>query len=132
MLNKQVTPTIKEMEEYCGENEALFSDLNDWLKTFLGTDQKEAFLYGNNYGWCVEHRRKGKLICNVFAEKNAFSVMLRLSDKQYASVYTQVGEYTKKYIDNKYPCSNGGWVHYRVLCKEHYDDIQKLLEMKCS
>ena len=38
---------------------------------------------------------------------------------------------TQEYIDNKYPCGDGGWIHYRVLCREHFDDIQKLLDVKC-
>ena len=25
-----------------------------------------------------------------------------------------------------------GWIHYRVICQKHYEDIKKLLEMKCS
>ena len=31
---------------------------------------------------------------------------------------------------NKYPCGDGGWIHYRVICQEHYEDIKKLLAVK--
>ena len=31
---------------------------------------------------------------------------------------------------NKYPCSDGDWIHYRVICQEHYEDILKILEIK--
>lgn len=48
------------------------------------------------------------------------------------SVYKNVQKYTKDYIDNKYPCSDGGWVHYRVICEEHLEDIKKLLVVKLS
>ena len=58
--------------------------------------------------------------------------MLRLSDKQFASVYDQLQEYAKMYIDDKYTCGEGGWIHYRVSGKEHLEDIQKLLSVKCS
>lgn len=40
-------------------------------------------------------------------------------------------KYTQEVIDKKYPCSNGGWIQYRVICQEHYEDIKKLLEVKC-
>ena len=40
-----------------------------------------------------------------------------------------IGHY--KNIDNKYPCGDGGWIHDRVICQEHYEDIKKLLEIKC-
>lgn len=132
MLNKKVVPTLEEMAEYCGTNAELFTELNKWLSETFGTEQKLSFPYGNKYGWCVAHRKKQKLLCNVFAESGAFSVMMRLSDKQYESVYEQLQDYTKKYIDNKYPCGDGGWINYRVTCKEHYEDIKMLLAIKCS
>lgn len=132
MLNKKTMPTIEEMTEYCGENAELFSAINTWLSDTFKTEQKVVFPYGNHYGWGIAHKKRNKLICNVFAEENAFTVMMRLSNIQYESVYEQLQGYTKEYIDNKYPCNDGGWIHYRVICKEHYRDIQKLLSIKCS
>ena len=83
------------------------------------TEQKIVFPYGNSYGWGIAHRKKNKLICNVFAENNAFTVMVRLSGRQFASVYDQLQEYAQKHIDDKYACGDGGWIHYRVSSKEH-------------
>lgn len=62
----------------------------------------------------------------------SFTVMMRLSDKQYQAVYDQLPKYTREYIENKYPCGDGGRIHYRVTCKEHLDDIKTLLSVKCS
>lgn len=90
MLNKQTTPTIEEMTKFCGESSERFSLLNEWLSSAFNTEQKLVFPYGNKYGWGVAHKKKNKLICNVFAENNAFTVMMRLSDKQYAAVYNQL------------------------------------------
>lgn len=132
MLNKQVTPTIEEMKKYCKENAGSFAMLNDWLTATFETEQTVAFPYGNSYGWGITHRKKRKLICNVFAEDNAFTVMVRLSDKQCKNVYGQLQKYAKELIDNKYPCNDGGWIHYRVLCQEDLQDIQKILSVKCS
>ena len=132
MLDKQTVPTIQEMIDYCGENSELFSELNEWLTKVYSTEQQVAFPYGNRYGWGIAHRKKKKLLCNIFAEKNAFTVMLRLTNKQYESVYGRLQDYTKEYIDNKYPCSDGGWIHYRITHKEHLDDIKLLLSVKCA
>ena len=132
MLNKQVTPTIEEMIKFCGENSERFSLLNEWLTSAFNTEKKIVFPYGNKYGWGVSHKKKIKLICNIFAEDNAFTVMMRLSDKQYNTIYDKLQKYTQEHIDNKYPCSEGGWIHYRVTCKEHFDDIKTLLSVKCS
>ena len=132
MLNKQAVPTIEEMTAYCDDNAQRFTELNDWLTKTCNTVQKITFPYGNGYGWGVAHRIKKKLICNIFAEDIAFSVLMRLSDKQYASVYEIVQIYTKDYIDGKYPCGDGGWIHYRVTCPEHLEDVKNLLAVKCG
>lgn len=132
MLNKQEVPTTEEMTAYCGENAELFTRVNEWMTENYGTVQEITFPYGNSYGWGIAHRKRKKLLCNIFAEDNAFTVMIRLSDKQFGSVYEQVLEYTKEYIDNRYPCGDGGWIQYRVTCKEHFEDIKKLLAVKCS
>lgn len=132
MLDKQAAPAIEEMIKFCGENSGRFSLLNEWLASAFHTEQKIVFPYGNKYGWGVAHKKKNKLICHVFAEQNAFTVMMRLSDKQYKTIYNRLQKYTQEYIDNRYPCGDGGWIHYRVTCKEHFDDIKTLLAVKCS
>lgn len=132
MLNKQEMPEVDDMAVYCGETAGLFVMLNEWLRETYGTVQKVTFPYGNRYGWGIAHRIKKTLVCNIFPEKNAFTVMMRLSDAQFASEYENVQTYTKEYMDHKYPCGDGGWIHYRVTCEEHLNDIKKLLAVKCS
>ena len=132
LLNKDVVPTLGELAAYCGENGALFQKLTDQLLQTYGTTQEIRFPYGNHYGWSVAHRKKKKLICDIFAEAGAFTVMLRLSNQQFGSVYDQLQAYTQNYIDNKYPCGDGGWIHYRVLNEEHFNDVLRLLAVKCG
>ena len=132
LLDKQAVPTMEDLEAYCGGNGALFRELNETLSAEYGTTQEIRFPYGNHYGWGVAHRKKKKLICDVFAESEAFTVMLRLSNQQFASVYPQMQPYTQVFIDNKYPCGEGGWIHYRVLNREHLQDILQMLDVKCG
>ena len=35
----------------------------------------------------------------------------RMLNKQFKSIYEELQEYTQKYIDKKYPCGDGGWIH---------------------
>lgn len=132
LLDKQTQPSWEEMQKYCGEYAEAFAFLNKWLADAFQTEQKIVFPYGNRYGWGIAHKKKNKLICNIFAENGSFTVMLRLSDKQYQSVYEQLQTYARKYIDNKYSCGDGGWIHYRIANAEHLNDIQALLTVKCS
>ena len=132
MLNKQETPSIEEMTAYCGGTAKWFTLLNERLSNTYETAEKIVFPYGNNYGWGIAHRVRSKLICNIFPEDGAFTVMIRLSDKQFSSIYGQMQEYTKRYIDHRHPCGDGGWIQYRVTCGEHFDDIKKILDLKFS
>ena len=130
MLDKQAEPSIEEMAVLCGENAERFSLLNEWLTSVFHTEERIVFPYGNHYGWGVSHKVKNKLICNIFAEDNAFTVMMRMSERQYQTVYSQLQKYARDLIDNKYPCGDGRWIHYRVICQEHFEDIKTMLAVK--
>lgn len=130
MLDKQQKPDIAAFVAYCGERGSLFTELDDRLVNALQAERLLRFPYGNAYGWGMKYSVKSKHICDVFAEKDAFCVMLRLTDKQFAQVYDGLADCTKACIDNKYPCGNGGWIHYRVLTRRHLEDIEKLLMAK--
>lgn len=98
MLDKQNRPAFDDMAAYCGKSMKLFIRINEWLSEVCETTQEIVFPYGNNYGWAVAHRKKKKLICNVFAENDAFTVMVRLSNEQFLSLYDRMGEETRKCI----------------------------------
>lgn len=130
MLNKAVRPTYEEMAEYCGKRKEEFTAFNHFLSDAMGTDSEIRFPYGNSYGWSVTHRYGKKLVCDVFAEADAFNVMLRLPSKTFDSAYPSLGEYARKCIDTKYPCGDGGWLHYRVIEQEQLEDIMRLATLK--
>ncbi|MPN11090.1 hypothetical protein SDC9_158391 [bioreactor metagenome] len=56
--------------------------------------------------------------------------MIRLSNQQIDSIYGLVTAQTQELIDNKYPCSDGGWLHYRILNQDDLMDIKKLIQIK--
>ena len=131
MLDKRKQPTREEMAAYCGGNSELFAALDEWLARTYRTERKIAFPYGNNYGWGIAHRKKKKLMCYIFAEEGAFPVMMRLTDKQFETAYPRLRDYAREYIDRKYPCGDGGWIHYRVTDREQLADAETLLALKC-
>lgn len=58
--------------------------------------------------------------------------MVGLSNFQFETIYEKLNKYTQDYIDDKYSCGDGGWIHYQVTCNEHFDDIKKILTVKCG
>lgn len=131
MLNKQEIPSYETMCAYCGEVSGLFQELNSFLSENGKTAQEIRFPYGKDYGWGVTHRKGRKLVCDIFAEAHGFTVMLRLSNEQFDQVYEEVGEKTKRLIDDKYPCSGGGWIHFRIRSEEDLHEVKRLLLVKC-
>lgn len=132
MLNKQEIPTRAAMSLFCGDMAEDFNNLNEWLSKMAQTNQKITFPYGNHYGWAITHRKGQKLICQIFPEKGAFTVMIRLTNKQFESIYDRMGTGTKELIDNKYPCNDGGWIHCRIVNQQQIRDIHILLATKCG
>lgn len=68
----------------------MYTALRSFMENQPDVQMEIRFPYGNKYGWSIAYRKKKKLICDVFAEDNAFTVMLRLSGKQFASVYDEL------------------------------------------
>lgn len=132
MLNKQAQPSCEEFTEYCGERKALFEKADDFLTNQLLAEKEMRFPYGKHYGWGMKYFIKSKHICDIFAEKGAFTVMLRLADSQFNKIYDESLPETKELIDNKYPCGSGGWIHYRVLTQRQLEDVFKMLRLKAG
>lgn len=131
LLDKQTTPTMETLALYCGGSGGMFLQLNAELSDIYGTSQEIRFPYGKQYGWCVTHRRKKKHICDIFAENGAFTVMTRLSNRQFAELYEQLGTRGREAVDQKYPCGEGGWVRCRVAEERHLEDARLFLAAKC-
>ena len=92
------------------------------------------FPFGNNYGWGYKYSHKSSHLCHAFFEKNAFSVMLQIGDKQVPLLENRLSSLLQKTQDlweNRYPCGeSGGWVHYRVLAVDELADVIKLLAIR--
>ena len=44
--------------------------------------------------------------------------------------YTHLLDETKEVVDNRYPCGEGGWIHYRVTDRKQMEDAKLLLRVK--
>jgi len=116
------------MVQYCEGHGLNFDRFNSWIKQTYSALSEVKFPYGNSYGWCVSFHKRKKLIYNLFPEKGAFCVMVKRTDTQFKKVYENVSEYAKELIDHKYPCNNGGWIHFRVNSGKSYQDIITITE----
>lgn len=132
LLNKEQQPTLEQLADHCQNNKKNFQLFNAFLTENYQTTQELRFPYGKDYGWCVTHRKGKNLICNVFAEAGAFSVMVRLSDSQLTTANEQGGKYAREQLAEGYPCKNGSWIHYRISQTQQLADLKKVLIIKLS
>lgn len=132
MINKQISPSFTDMISYCGDVGGLWMAVDVYLKDKYEIKGCIRFPYGNKYGWSMKYSYKNSLICDIFAEKSAFMVLVRVPNDAIQSVYRELSDYAKNVWDNKYPCGNGGWLNYRITDKDQLQDLIKILDIKVS
>jgi len=134
MLNKEIVPTEETIKKYIGIK--AFENINK-IKSAMEKKQKInmelRFPYGNKYGWGYRiSDEKSKYLFDIFFEKGSINIMLKTVIKKgnEIEIYNKLSEEGKNYWENRYPCGNGGWIHYRVINKKHLKDIGLFLSIK--
>lgn len=132
MLNKSNIPTTDMISDYVGnESLALISKFEQTLNTHYDLRIELKFPFGKNYGWGYKYSSKAKHLCYLFFEKESFTITIQIGDgKAVESILGDCLPKTKELWDKRYPCSNGGWVHYRVSSEDELNDILKLIAIK--
>lgn len=134
MLDKLKEPSIKEIHEVIGDNSILLlNTFEEIMKQRYELKRDLKFPFGNNYGWGYKYSHKTKHLCYVFFEKDAITIMLQISGdlvQKLEKVLLECLPKTKSYWNNRYPCGEGGWIHYRVLNDEELNDVIRLLALK--
>lgn len=134
MLNKLKEPSITEIHEVIGDNSfLLLNTFEEIMKQCYDLKRDLKFPFGNNYGWGYKYSHKAKHLCYVFFEKDAITIMLQIGGDLVQKVEIMLLEClpkTKSYWINRYPCGEGGWIHYRVLNVEELNDVIRLLALK--
>ena len=130
MLDKQITPSFDDLITYSGESGALWLELDKFFDEKFSAMKIIRFPYGKNYGWSVKYSLKSKHICDIFAENGAFTVLIRIANKEMDTIYEGLNDYSKSLWNNKYSCNDGGWLNFRVLNGEQLDDLKKIILAK--
>ncbi len=130
MLDKKIVPSFDDLLDYSGDSKDLWLELDSYLKANYILTSQIRFPYGNNYGWSMKYSQKNKHICDIFAEKDAFTAHFHISSDAFDTISQEMTDYSIEVYNNKFPCSSGGWLNYRVLSFEHLEDLKKILCIK--
>lgn len=137
MLDKDHPPNVCEIEKHIGKKATRrFHGILASLGRSFEVKTELKFPFGNSYGWGLKVGRKSKHLFYVFFEKAAITVTIQLraietelGKRQIAALSAEGREYWEK----RYPCGDGGgWVHYRVVSDEHFQDVGRLVMIKLN
>lgn len=73
------------------------------------------------------------MLCYVFFEKDAFTVTITIGKGDLPKLEKELPQMlprTKEFWESRYPCGDGGWIHYQVLNDDELQDIKKLISIK--
>ena len=136
MLNKQIVPNEDEIKKHIGKNSVEIIELiKNGLEKSMEINMELKFPFGNNYGWGYKVSSKSKHLFYLFFEKSSINIMLqigKIKTKAETERYGQLSEEGRKYWENRYPCGDGGWIHYRITNKKQLKDIGLFLSIKTN
>lgn len=134
LLDKNSEPDFEKIERLLGPDAALrLNKLETFLQSNYDLKRELKFPFGDNYGWGYQYKHKSKLLCYVFFEKDAFTVTISIGKNELQGLqnaFSSLLPKTKELWENRYPCGDGGWVHYRVESDQELSDIFKLICIK--
>jgi len=135
LLDKSIMPDDTTIQEYLGrQSHERLIIFENRLKANYQLVRELKFPFGKNYGWGYKYNHKLSHLCYVFFEKDAFTVMLQIGDKQVPlleSCLLLLLQKTQDLWKNRYSCGeHGGWIHYRVLADDELTDVTKLLAIR--
>lgn len=134
LLDKNREPTLKEIYETIGSEEVkLLEEFEGFLYNNYELLSELRFPFGNDYGWGIKYSHKSKHLCYVFPEKGAFTVTIQLGKNELPRLNEKLPVLlpkTNELWKNRYPCGDGGWIHYRVLKQAELNDVKELISIK--
>ena len=128
LSDKNIIPSMEQVIAHISACKELFEDIDLFITNELDAEKKLGFSSDKNVrGWGIGLKSKSKFFGTVIAEKDAFTVVMRLTDDQIKKAYAEALPYSQKCLDNCHRTSNGGWVQYRVATLEQLDEVKKIL-----
>jgi hypothetical protein len=130
LLNKKEMPTMEEFLVNIGKGKELFDNIDAFLINEIDSEKMIKF-DSHCRCWKMSYHIKRKYICDIITEKDAFTIVTRLSEESIRSVYDDLLPYAKESIDNS-PFRHRGWIEYRVLNTSHLADAKIILQVRAD
>ncbi len=134
LMDKTIVPLSVQIKNLLGkEATKRLLKFESFLQKNYDLERELKFPFGNKYGWGYRYSHKNKLLCYVFFERNSFTVTITIGKSEVHRLYKELNNLlpkTKELWENRYPCGDGGWMHYQVENEDEICDIKKLISIK--
>ncbi|MBN1305675.1 MAG: DUF3788 domain-containing protein [Anaerolineales bacterium] len=132
LLNRQIQPDNDQILATLGLARA------DWLalRTYIETHYEivpELKFFAKQYGWTLRYARKGKTLCYLFPETDAFSVLIVFGKKEVEKaslILQELCDSTRKIFTETPQLHDGRWLWIRVTRAVEAQDVIALLQCK--
>ena len=91
------------------------------------------FPFGSTYGWGYKYSHRAQMLCYAFFERDSFTVTVSLGKAALPRLNAALASLlpkTQKLWEERYPCGEGGWVHYPVGSDGELEDVLTLIRCR--
>lgn len=135
-FDKSKAPGPSEIEQLLGAYAMeRLKRLDSFFKSNYNVVRELKYPFGNQYGWSYKYSTSGKMLCYVFFEEGTFTVTITIGKNEVSKLTEELPKMLQKTRElwaSRYPCGEGGWIHYRIERDNELPDIQKLIRIKKS
>jgi hypothetical protein len=129
--DKKQHPSEVEIHSTMGESLNLWQSLVADLRQAYPAEEDFKFMYGKNYGWALRFRIKGKLLVNLYPNKDYFCAQVNLSPEAVErALGMNLGPHSHDAIASAHPYPEGRWVFIPVDSEADRQDILRLLRLR--
>ncbi|HPX25310.1 MAG TPA: DUF3788 family protein [Treponemataceae bacterium] len=116
LIDKLNPPTESEIINIIGKDSyTALKKIEDALTCIFDLKIDLKYPFGENYGWGYKFSHKTKHLFYIFFLNGSLSLTTRISNPKTAEeneLIQKLSSNGKKCWESKYPCGDGGWVHY--------------------
>ncbi|MCK9170101.1 MAG: DUF3788 domain-containing protein [Treponema sp.] len=134
MLDKQHQPSEDEIRRFIGGDSCKnLCLIKNKLEDFLDLNIELKFPFGNTYGWGYKFSHRSKHLFYIFFEKGSLTLMTQINEPESDKEKGLINELSadgRKCWETKYPCKNGGWIHYRFSSTDNLKDVGIFISLR--
>lgn len=134
LLDQAAKPDPETVAELLGANaQDRLNRLEASLRADYDLNRSLEFPFGNSYGWGYKYSHKAQMLCYAFFERGSFTITVSLGKAALPRLNAQLASLlpkTQKLWEERYPCGEGGWVHYPVDSEEEMADVLALIHCR--